>query len=341
MITMTAATDGHGAAGDIVGCDAAPETPTAVVPGAATDQSRFVVLEGAAAVRTPVLLSIAASTSEESGARVLRARCNAGEIDFPFGVVRQVFEMRLDAASAAERRTWLRGAAGLVPEVLRLDAGRTAGADSGPTCHMASHALFWLTVNIARCRPVVIVVDDLQWADAASLRWLIHLSRRMDGLPVVVLAGLSCGERVAEAALLAELLSGVPRVPVASVTEPAGRIVACQPDRHSQPKRHLRAGEHSVSPPQHVWERGEHTQRRKARLAASGPGSRATFGPAALTAHERRLIAMALDGRTNSEMAEQFKVTRRAIEFHFTHIYRKLDVTCRPQLHRFADALVP
>lgn len=70
--------------------------------------------------------------------------------------------------------------------------------------------------------------------------------------------------------------------------------------------------------------------------ASQRPGPRPDFGPEALTPHERRLIGMAVDGQTNSEIARQFGVTRRAVEFHFTQIYRKLGITRRPQLHRFA-----
>jgi DNA-binding CsgD family transcriptional regulator len=68
-------------------------------------------------------------------------------------------------------------------------------------------------------------------------------------------------------------------------------------------------------------------------------GRRATgrpLGPASLTAHERRLVALAMTGQTNSAIAQSFGVSRRAVEFHFTHIYRKLGINRRPQLLQFA-----
>ncbi|MGO4257766.1 ATP-binding protein [Marmoricola sp. RAF53] len=37
-------------------------------------------------------------------------------------------------------------------------------------------------------RPTGLVVEDLHWADQATLDWLAHLSRRLDGLPALVLA---------------------------------------------------------------------------------------------------------------------------------------------------------
>jgi len=362
------------------GAQISPRALTAVALGTATDLPRFMVLEGAAGVGKSVLLASAALASEESGSLVLRARGNARESDFPFGVVRQVFEMPLDTASAPERRAWLRGAARIVPRVLRLDASRPAGTGAGQRCHVESHALFWLTANMARRRPLVIVVDDLQWADAASLRWLVHLSRRMEGLPVAVLAGLSGGEPVAEAELVTELLSGVRRLPLAGLN--AGFVSGPVTVRPAVPPVAGLAGAHRLagallesglvaeaaavlsdaigrlhladglrSAPTLPRERGDgivasqpelYCQPEIPRTAQQvrGVPGRMAFGTAALTAHERRLIVMAVEGKTNDEIAEHFKVTRRAVEFHFTHIYRKLGIAGRSQLYRFTTSLV-
>ncbi|MCP5978921.1 hypothetical protein NL364_30975, partial [Klebsiella pneumoniae] len=47
------------------------------------------------------------------------------------------------------------------------------------------HGLFWLVANLAERSPVVICVDDVQWADAPSLRFLDYLALRLEGLPVL------------------------------------------------------------------------------------------------------------------------------------------------------------
>ncbi|WP_078968602.1 MULTISPECIES: LuxR C-terminal-related transcriptional regulator [unclassified Streptomyces] len=51
-----------------------------------------------------------------------------------------------------------------------------------------------------------------------------------------------------------------------------------------------------------------------------------------LTAHERRIAAMVLDGLTNRQIAGAFSVSTRAVELHLTRIYRKLGIRRRAQL---------
>ena len=67
------------------------------------------------------------------------------------------------------------------------------------------HALVLLVGELAREGPVALVVDDLHWADGASLRWLAHLARRLDGLPALIVSAARTGEPGEEDAVLAEL----------------------------------------------------------------------------------------------------------------------------------------
>jgi hypothetical protein len=68
------------------------------------------------------------------------------------------------------------------------------------------HGLYWLAAGLASERPLVLAIDDLQWCDTASLRFVVYLSRRLDGLPLLVLATLRTGERHEDDDLLAEVL---------------------------------------------------------------------------------------------------------------------------------------
>lgn len=55
-------------------------------------------------------------------------------------------------------------------------------------------------------------------------------------------------------------------------------------------------------------------------------------GRVSLTAHERRIADDVVQGRSNREIAEDMQVSRRAVEFHITSIYRKLGISRRVQL---------
>jgi DNA-binding CsgD family transcriptional regulator len=69
------------------------------------------------------------------------------------------------------------------------------------------HGLFWLTVNLCSERALLLAVDDLHWCDSASLRFLAYLARRLEDLPVVLVASLRSSEPEADQAILEELTS--------------------------------------------------------------------------------------------------------------------------------------
>ena len=46
--------------------------------------------------------------------------------------------------------------------------------------------LFWLTANVAADGPLCLLIDDLQWCDRASLRFIAYLEGRLEGLRVLV-----------------------------------------------------------------------------------------------------------------------------------------------------------
>ncbi len=65
------------------------------------------------------------------------------------------------------------------------------------------HGLYWLLNNLADGAPIVLAVDDLQWSDTESLRFLNYLAPRLDGLRLVVLATSRSGERSTDLTRLA------------------------------------------------------------------------------------------------------------------------------------------
>ena len=116
--------------------------------------------------------------------RTLHARASELERSFTFGVVRQLFEPALFTADDAERDRWLSGAAGLTRSMFE-DAG--AGQDESSYARL--HGLYWLCANLAADAPLLVCVDDAQWADEPSLSFLGFLARRLEDLPVALVLG--------------------------------------------------------------------------------------------------------------------------------------------------------
>jgi DNA-binding CsgD family transcriptional regulator len=139
-----------------------------------------------------------------AGIRILAAIGAELERDFAFGIVRQLFEPELRLADDRRRARLFRDAAELARPVLIAGTATEAAIDAS---HSRLHGLFWLTANLAEEHPLLIVVDDVHWADAPSLRFVDMLARRVEDLAVLVAVAARPYERGAEEQILASLAS--------------------------------------------------------------------------------------------------------------------------------------
>jgi DNA-binding CsgD family transcriptional regulator len=131
-----------------------------VVDEACAGDGRFVLVEGAPGIGKTRLLGAVRRRARERGMTVLTARASELDREFPFGVVRQLFE-----------------------------PGGAAGVGTGADSVVAQYqALYAVTASLAREAPLALVIDDVHWADRSSLRFLQFLLPRLDGLAVLVLA---------------------------------------------------------------------------------------------------------------------------------------------------------
>ncbi|HWT94755.1 MAG TPA: ATP-binding protein, partial [Solirubrobacteraceae bacterium] len=187
------------------------------VERAADRDGALVLIEGPAGIGKTALLRAARERSSAAGFTVLSA--TAAELDrgFPFGVVHQLLGPVVAGASEERRARLLAGAAAAAEVVLSpagVDGGAGGGDDPG---YAVLHGLYWLLANLAEEEPVALLVDDLHWADRASLRLLEYLGRRLEGLPLLVVGTTRGQEPGAEQALLADLAAG----PSAEVLRPS------------------------------------------------------------------------------------------------------------------------
>ncbi|HEV2775578.1 MAG TPA: AAA family ATPase, partial [Solirubrobacteraceae bacterium] len=165
------------------------------IAAAVEEAGSVVAVEGEAGIGKTSLLTHASRMACDGGMRTLRARGGELEREFAHGVVRQLFEGALAAAPPAERARWLAGAARLAEPVLSASAeprGR------GPEASSILHGLYWLVANLSAEQPLLICVDDAQWADDASIALLAYLARRVEDLAVLIVYASRVGEGASE-----------------------------------------------------------------------------------------------------------------------------------------------
>jgi class 3 adenylate cyclase/tetratricopeptide (TPR) repeat protein len=193
-------------AGPLLERDAEVAAIRALVDSARSGSGRLIAFEGRAGIGKTRLVAEARAAAEAAGFAVLAARGGELEHDFAWGVVRQLFEPLLATNCASERADLLGGAAALAAPLFD-EAQLAAALESGDATFSLLHGLYWLVANQTQRGPTLIAIDDLQWADGPTLRWLTYLAHRLEGLPLLVVAGLRPPEQSRESELLAELLS--------------------------------------------------------------------------------------------------------------------------------------
>jgi DNA-binding CsgD family transcriptional regulator len=161
----------------------------AAISDTRSGRGRLLVLEGPAGIGKTALLAVARRQADDSGMQVLSARGGDLERDFGFGVVGQLFE----AAARRSPESLDTGQARLAATVLGLAGGDPIAASSDDAIFPALQGLYWLTVNLAEQRPLVLLLDDVHLADAASIRFVAFLGQRLEGLPVLVIAATRNG----------------------------------------------------------------------------------------------------------------------------------------------------
>src|SRR5262245_61231382 len=169
-------------------------------------RGRVILVEAPAGLGKTSLLGAAAETALGMGFACLRARAGELERDFAYGCVRQLLEPVVAHAPGPERDRWLTGAAALARPLFEPPVPGSPGRSTDAAFAML-HGLYWLLSNLADDGPVALSVDDLQWADADSLRLLVYLAPRLDGLRLAVLGASRAGDADRDLARLAAALA--------------------------------------------------------------------------------------------------------------------------------------
>ena len=130
------------------------------------------------------LISELARRAEERGFLVLEGRAAEFERDIPFGLVVDALNDYLGAVGPAFLRALGDPAVGelawIFPSLSRFGSGAVAPR-AGAERHRAHYAMRAALERVAAEQPVVVLLDDVHWADPASVELLGHLLRRFNG----------------------------------------------------------------------------------------------------------------------------------------------------------------
>jgi len=146
-------------------------------------------IAGPAGIGKSRLLRELATAARDRGYLVLDGRAADFDAEPPFGIVRHALDDWIRDRDP-DVRAGLTGADGPALAPILPGLGAPAGSDATHERHQGYAALRRLLETIARDRPLLLVLDDLHWADAASAELLAYLAARPPRAPVRLALGL-------------------------------------------------------------------------------------------------------------------------------------------------------
>jgi DNA-binding CsgD family transcriptional regulator len=158
-----------------------------------------ILLEGTAGLGKTELVTAVRRRGEDAGMQASLARGSELERELAFGVVRQLLEPVV-AANEVRREEVFSGAAAVARPLFGFEGGPHGVRSEDPAT--VQHGLYWLCATLARSRPLLLLVDDAHWADLASLRFLVYLARRLEGLKLLLLLAARPAETAEEEYLI-------------------------------------------------------------------------------------------------------------------------------------------
>lgn len=169
----------------LVGRTAALATLRRAVESAFAGRPGLIVVEGEPGVGKTTLLEEVAADADRRGALVVWGRCLDGDGTPSMWPWVQAVGAVLESLPAGARQEWQADELGRLGESHVGLPGTPVLPDSGAQFRMFEQAVA-LVGEVSALRPVVLIIDDLQWADVASLQLFRHLTARLPGGTVVV-----------------------------------------------------------------------------------------------------------------------------------------------------------
>ncbi len=155
---------------------------------AADGRGSAVVIEGPAGIGKTRLVQDTRAMAKARGFGRIQATGDELESAMAWSVVRQLIDRSNSRYGPEVRAQRLAGPSGAALTALG-DAPVEAPAGDAALARTL-HALWWVAADLSSLRPLLITVDDAQWADLASLHFLVYLSRRIADLPLALVISM-------------------------------------------------------------------------------------------------------------------------------------------------------
>jgi ATP/maltotriose-dependent transcriptional regulator MalT len=160
-----------------------------LVARAGTGEASAAIVGGEAGVGKTRLVQELAARVE--GVRVLTGACiDLGEGGPPFGPMVEVLRALVREEGAVAVRSYAGPAAGelgrLAPELASPE--QASALDLVPGAARMFEVLLGLLERLARDRPLLLIIEDLHWADGSTRDLLAYLIHHLDGAPVSIVA---------------------------------------------------------------------------------------------------------------------------------------------------------
>jgi DNA-binding NarL/FixJ family response regulator/tetratricopeptide (TPR) repeat protein len=196
---MLAAEDSHvtDQARPLVGRERELELVEQLLEGTCAGAARFLVVTGEPGIGKSRLLTELLARAGERGCLALHGNAAEFERELPFGLFVDALDEYLESldAHAFQRLAGedLTELAGVFPAFRALHPGSDQPSSPAERFH-AHRAVRRLLEHLAARQPVVLALDDLHWADGASLELASHLLRRPPRAGVMVAATFRRGQ---------------------------------------------------------------------------------------------------------------------------------------------------
>jgi DNA-binding SARP family transcriptional activator len=185
---------------------------TAALAAAWAGEGRVVLVRGEAGIGKSRLLAELAGEADRRGGRIVAGHAYEGEQSLPFGpwvdAIRQVLATLDPTELAGLPPAWRAELARLVPELAERPTPTHEGSGGD---RRLLEAVVALVQRLAAPRPLLLVLEDLHWADEPSLRLLAFLGHRLSGHRVLVLLSVrdeELGDGPGAAGRVEELATG-------------------------------------------------------------------------------------------------------------------------------------